>query len=591
MNVAVVGHVDHGKSTIVGRLLADTGTLPAGKLEQVRATCARNAKPFEYAFLIDALKEEQSQGITIDAARVFFKTARRPYIIIDAPGHLEFLKNMVTGAARAEAALLVVDARAGIQDNTRRHARFLPMLGVRHIGLLVNKIDLVDYEQAIFEELERDLRAFLREHGVTAGPCIPVSGREGDNLVGRSAAMPWYEGPSVVEFLDGLEELPAPTELPFRMPVQGIYKFTAAGDERRIVAGGVAAGRLRLGDDVVFYPSGKRSQVQSLEAFNAAVPVEAEAGQAAGFTLRDQIYLTRGEVACLVREPMPSVATRLRVSIFWLGSAPLVRGRTYRLKLGTATIAMELESVDRLIDAADLGARESAEAVGRHEVAECVLRLERPVAVDPGGAVAATSRFVIVDDWEIRGGGVVREALPDPNAAVRAQVLVRNAKWELSGIPWERRAERLGQQPALVLITGTRDADRKELARALEARLFDEGRLAYFLGIGNLLYGVDADLERTGEHRHEHLRRLGEVAHLLLDTGVMLVVTAAELTEGELDLFRTTVDPGRIHTVWLGPVEAMDLEPDLELATTVPLDHNVGRIRDLLRSRDVGQPS
>ena len=587
MNIAVVGHVDHGKSTIVGRLLADTGTLPTGKLEQVRATCARNAKPFEYAFLIDALKEEQSQGITIDSARVFFKTARRPYIIIDAPGHLEFLKNMVTGAARADAALLVVDARAGIQDTTRRHARLLPMLGVRHIGLLVNKIDLVGYEQSVFESLERDLRAFLRDLGVNAGPCIPVSGREGDNLAGRSAATPWYRGPTVVEFLDGLEELPAPVDQPFRMPVQGIYKFTAADDERRIVAGGVASGRLRLGDEVVFYPSGKRSQVRSLEVFNAPVPAEVGAGEAAGLTLRDQIYLTRGEVACLAHEPMPSVATRFRVSIFWLGSAPLERGRTYGLKLGTATVRMELESVDRLTDAAELGARELAVSVGRHEVAECVLRLDRPVAVDAGGDIAATSRFVIVDDWEIRGGGIVREALPDPQAAVRAQVLVRNAKWELSGIPWERRADRLGQQPALVLITGTREADRKGLARALEARLFDEGRLAYFLGIGNLLYGVDADLDRTGEHRHEHLRRLGEVAHLLLDTGVLLVVTAAELTEGELDLFRTTVDPSRIHTIWLGAAKAMALEPDLQLEGTAPMDDSVTSIQELLRSRGV----
>ena len=587
MNIAVVGHVDHGKSTIVGRLLADTGTLPTGKLEQVRATCARNAKPFEYAFLIDALKEEQSQGITIDSARVFFKTARRPYIIIDAPGHLEFLKNMVTGAARADAALLVVDARAGIQDTTRRHARLLPMLGVRQIGLLVNKIDLVGYEQSVFESLERDLRAFLRDLGVNAGPCIPVSGREGDNLAGRSAATPWYRGPTVVEFLDGLEELPAPVDQPFRMPVQGIYKFTAADDERRIVAGGVASGRLRLGDEVVFYPSGKRSQVRSLEAFNAPMPAEVGAGEAAGLTLRDQIYLTRGEVACLAHEPMPSVATRFRVSIFWLGSAPLERGRTYGLKLGTATVRMELESVDRLTDAAELGARELAVSVGRHEVAECVVRLERPVAVDAGGDIAATSRFVIVDDWEIRGGGIVREALPDPQAAVRAQVLVRNAKWELSGIPWERRADRLGQQPALVLITGTREADRKGLARALEARLFDEGRLAYFLGIGNLLYGVDADLDRTGEHRHEHLRRLGEVAHLLLDTGVLLVVTAAELTEGELDLFRTTVDPSRIHTIWLGAAKAMALEPDLQLEGTAPMDDSVTSIQELLRSRGV----
>jgi bifunctional enzyme CysN/CysC len=207
--------------------------------------------------------------------------------------------------------------------------------------------------------------------------------------------------------------------------------------------------------------------------------------------------------------------------------------------------------------------------------------------VDLEGGVPATNRFVIVDEWQIRGGGIVRAALPDPQAGVRERVMLRNAKWERSSIPWERRAERLGQQPALVLITGSRDADRKSLARALEARLFDDGGLAYFLGIGNLLYGVDADLERTGEHRHEHLRRLGEVGNLLLDAGVLLVVTAADLTEEELDLFRTTVEATRIHTVWLGPDVASGLTPHLHLTTGGSDAENVERIRQLLLERGV----
>ncbi len=587
MNIAVVGHVDHGTSTIVGRLLADTGTLPEGKLEQVRAHCARNARPFEYAFLVDALKEEQGQGITIDSARVFFRTPRRHYILIDAPGHLEFLKNMVTGAARAEAALLVVDAREGMQDNTRRHARLLPLLGVRHVAVLINKIDLVGYDAAVAEALEREVREFLESIGVTAGPAIPVSGREGDNLVTASPRTPWYAGPSLVEYLDGLEELAEPTEQPFRMPVQAVYKFTAEADERRIVAGGVASGRLRLGDEVVFYPSGKRSRVQTLEAFNAAPPVEAAAGAAAGFTLTDQIYVARGEVACRSDEPRPVIAARLRVSLFWLGAAPLVSGRSYRLKLGTATVGAELERVERLVDATELGSRENATSVERNEVAECILDLDRPVAVDLEGGVPATNRFVIVDEWQIRGGGIVREALPDPQTGVRERVLIRNAKWERSSIPWERRAERFGQQPALILITGSRDADRKSLARALEARLFDDGGLAYFLGIGNLLYGVDADLERTGEHRHEHLRRLGEVGNLLLDAGVLLVVTAAELSDGELDLLRTTVDATRIYTIWLGPDAGTGLAAHLHLAAEASDADNVEKIRQLLVERGV----
>ncbi|HEV8197673.1 MAG TPA: GTP-binding protein [Gemmatimonadales bacterium] len=587
MNIAIVGHVDHGKSTIVGRLLADTGTLPEGKLEQVRAHCARNSRPFEYAFLVDALKEEQGQGITIDSARVFFRTPRRHYILIDAPGHLEFLKNMVTGAARAEAALLVVDAREGMQDNTRRHARLLPLLGVRHVAVLINKIDLVGYDAGVAHALEREVREFLKSVGVAAGPAIPVSGREGDNLVRSSERTPWYRGPSLVEYLDGLDEQPEPTEQPFRMPVQAVYKFTAEQDERRIVAGGVASGRLRRGDEVVFYPSGKRSRVLNLEAFNSAPPAEAAAGAAAGFTLADQIYVSRGEVACRGDEPRPAIAARIKVSLFWLGTAPLVSGRAYRLKMGTATVGAELEQVERLVDASELDLREGATSVARNEVAECVLTLDRPVAVDLVDGVPATNRFVMVDEWQIRGGGIVREALPDPQAVVREGVLIRNAKWERSSIPAELRASRLGQQPALVLITGSQGPDRKRLARALEARLFDDGSLAYFLGIGNLVYGVDADLERSGEHRHEHLRRLGEVGNLLLDAGMVLVVTAAEVTEREVDLLRTTMDPSRIYTVWLGPEAGADVDPHLRLSEQASDAHNVEQIRILLLERGV----
>jgi bifunctional enzyme CysN/CysC len=450
------------------------------------------------------------------------------------------------------------------------------------VAVLVNKIDLVGYDPAVFRALEAELNGFLGEHGVTVEACIPVSGREGDNLASRSSATTWYCGKTLVEYLDGLEEPLQPTELPFRMPVQGIYKFTAMGDERRIVAGGVASGRLRPGDVVTFYPSGKHSRVRSLEAFNSADVAETRAGSAAGFTLTDQIYVSRGEVACRADEARPAVAARLRVSLFWLGTAPLVRGHRYRLKLGTAAVGMELESVERLVDAAELGAREAATQVARHEVAECVLRLDRAVAVDPAGSVAATGRFVIVDEWEIAGGGIVREALADPQAAVREGVLVRNAKWEPSAIPIERRIERFGHQPAMLLITGPRDADRKALARAIETRLFDEGRLAYFLGIGNVLYGVDADLDHSRRQRHEHLRRLGEVANLMLEAGMLLVVTAADLTAEEIDLLRTTVDAARIHTVWLDGGSLPDFAPDLALSKDADENEQVSLVRTLL---------
>ena len=586
MPIVVVGHVDHGKSTVVGRILVDSGSLPDGKLAQVRELCARTSKPFEYAFLLDALKDERDQGITIDAARVFFKSARRPYVIIDAPGHVEFLKNMVTGASRAEAALLVVDAREGVQENSRRHATMLTMLGVRQVAVLVNKMDLVGWSQAPFDAIASEMRDFLARLQIQAAAFVPVSGREGANLVTRSAAMPWYAGPTVLEVLDGFAAPPAPAAAAFRMAVQDVYRFTNFGDDRRIVAGSVDSGTLRVGDDVVFYPSGKRSRVRSIESFNRSAPAAAAAGEATGVTLDPQIYITRGDVAARAGEPPPQVATRLRVNLFWLGRAPLVPHKDYVLRLGTARVPMRVERVEQVLDAATLGTADRAE-VARHEVADCVLSLGRPVAVDVHADHANTGRFVIIDDYEIRGGGIVREALPDTDAEARQKVLVRNLKWEHSLIAPERREARFAQRPTLLFVTGDRDRDRKGLAKALEEQLFAAGRNVYFLGMGNVLYGVDADLDRTGTNRQEHFRRLGEIANLMLDAGVLLVVSVAELGQDELEIVQMSVPAERILTVWVGQPPAAGVACDLLWPDTTRASGAVDAVVTLLRARDV----
>ena len=565
MNIVIVGHVDHGKSTVIGRLLADTHSLPEGKLEQVRADCELNSKPFEYAFLLDALKDEQAQGITIDAARVFFRSRLRPYLILDAPGHIEFLKNMITGAARAEAALLVIDAAEGVQENSRRHGYMVSLLGIRKLAVVVNKMDLVDWDQRVYERIVREYGAFLDQIGIKPSCFIPVSGRGGDNIADRSPQLPWYEGPTVLEALDGFESEPAPVHQPFRMPVQDVYKFTKQGDDRRIVAGTIDSGTVRVGDEVIFYPSGKKSRVRSIEGFNRPPQNRAEAGQATGFTLQEQIYVTRGEVATLESEPRPQVTTRLRVSLFWLGKEPMVKRKEYLFKLGTARVIARIEEVLRVMDASSLEAAEQRSAVQRHDVAECVLKLDRAIACDLAEDIPATSRFVIVDDFEIRGGGIVREALSDRQAAVRDRVLLRNYKWEPSTIQPEHRAERYNQKAALILVTGESEADRKGVAKALERKLFEDGKVVYFVGIGSVLYGVDADIERKPENRLEHMRRLAEVANLMLDAGIILVVAAAELTQDDLEVIKTAVQPDWIETIWAGDSVTTDLACDLLL--------------------------
>ncbi|MDH5669334.1 MAG: GTP-binding protein, partial [Nitrospira sp.] len=294
LNIVIVGHVDHGKSTLVGRLYADTGSLPEGKLEKVQAICRQQGKEFEYAFLFDAFLEEQEQGITIDTARTFFIWKGRQYIIIDAPGHKEFLKNMISGAARAEAALLLIDALEGVKEQSKKHGYLLSLLGVRQFAVVVNKMDLVDYRQDVFDNIEKEYREFLSQFGAVPERIIPVSAKMGDNIANRSQAMSWYQGPTVLDMLSLFRKETAWAEQPLRLPVQDVYKF----DARRIIAGRITAGRLKVGDHLVFSPSNKRANIKSIEAFNVdPLPTGAEAGESVGVTLDEQIFVERGEIA------------------------------------------------------------------------------------------------------------------------------------------------------------------------------------------------------------------------------------------------------------------------------------------------------
>jgi bifunctional enzyme CysN/CysC len=367
------------------------------------------------------------------------------------------------------------------------------------------------------------------------------------------------------------------------MPVQGVYKFTQHNDSRRIVAGTVESGRITAGDEVIFYPSGKKSRVDRIEGFNRPPRTEAAAEEAVGFTLTDQIYVGRGEIAAKTGQPKPHVTTRMKVSLFWLGKSPLVMRKEYLLKLGTGRVPFRLEQVHRVIDASELSISETrATTVQRHEVAECTLALGKPLAFDTADQCPATGRFVIVDNFEISGGGIVREALPDKQAWVREKVLNRNYKWEAGGVPAERRIERYSQKPVLLVITGEKDADRKRLARELEGRLFEDGRHVYFLGIGNVLYGVDADIERTGVNRLEHLRRLGEVANILLDAGLIVIATAEGLTQEDIDVIRTSGGSDRVVAVWLGDRMTTDLSCDLVLTQQEAEADGVTQLKSLL---------
>jgi bifunctional enzyme CysN/CysC len=587
MNIVIVGHVDHGKSTIIGRLLADSNSLSEGKLEQVKNYCEKNSKPFEYAFLIDALKDEQNQGITIDLARVFIKTKKRDYLILDAPGHIEFLKNMVTGASHAEAAFLVIDAQEGVRENSRRHGYMLSMLGIKQVAILVNKMDIVSFDKSVFDSIVDEYNEFLSNINIIPGCFVPVSGMTGDNIAKQNNHMPWYKGPTVFEVLDTFEKERALTNKPFRMPVQDIYKFTNFGDKRRIVVGTIEAGSVRVGDEIVFYPSGKKSRIATIECFNRPLQQTEGAGYATGFTLTGQIYISRGEIASKSDDQRPRVTSRLRVSLFWLGKHPMIKDNEYILKLGTAKVQARIEEIVRVIDASSLKSADSRERIERHDVAECILKLNRAVAFDLIEDIPSTGRFVIVENYEICGGGIILEDLQDQQAWVRDRLFLRDYKWEKSTISQERRAEKYNQKPTLILITGERDSGKKPFAKKLETRLFEDGRLVYFLGVGNILYGVDSDIKGRSNSRQEHLRRLAEVAHILLDAGMILIVTAVELTQDDLDLIKTIINPDRILVIWAGEDVTTDITYDTKINEIANINQLIGMVKEEIQEKDM----
>lgn len=411
MNIVIVGHVDHGKSTLVGRLLYDTGSLPEGKYEAVARVCEDTGRQFEFAFLLDALQEERDQGITIDTAQVHFRTAKRDYVIIDAPGHREFLKNMVTGAASADAAILLIDAEEGVQEQSRRHGYLLKLLGIRQVTVVITKMDLVGYSREVFDLVRSEYLRFLSRLDVQPHFVIPVSALHGENVAARGEATGgWYDGPTVLESLDAFTPPSSKEELPLRLPVQDVYKF----DRRRIVAGRVESGVIRVGDRIRFSPSNHEAVVRTIERWSSPTRDYALPGESIGITLAEQLFVERGDIVSHIDDP-PQVLTSVVTSLFWLGRRHLRTGKSYILKLATQEVDCMVSSIGNVIDTSSLASvGDVTTEVAGNEVATVTLDLKRPVACDSFGTVMETGRFVIVDENDLAGGGIIRQAgLPE----------------------------------------------------------------------------------------------------------------------------------------------------------------------------------
>jgi len=403
LKFVIVGHVDHGKSTLVGRLLYDTESLPPSKLEEIRKASEELGYEVELSYVIDHLEEERSRRITIDTAQTWFKTPEREYVIIDAPGHREFIRNMVTGASQADAAVFIVDAQEGIREQTRRHAYVLGMLGIQQVLVLMNKMDLVNWQKARFDELNEELSGFFASIGIRALGSIPVSAKLGDNVARPSKNMPWYTGPTLLDSLARLQLTARPDNLPLRFPVQDRYTI----DGRAIIVGRIEAGKVRAGQEVVFVPSGQKARVATVEMF-LRDRTEAEAGESIGLTLEGDPAIERGQVACPVDAPA-TVGSRLSASIFWLSDTPFRSGETLRLRCATQQVGCSIERIERLTDSSTLELiAENAQSISATQVGHVILRTDRPIAAEPFAAMPSLGRFVLMRGHDVEAGGIVQ---------------------------------------------------------------------------------------------------------------------------------------------------------------------------------------
>ena len=403
LRIVAVGHVDHGKSTIIGRILYDTKSISDGVINKVKKVCLEKGKEFEYAFLLDAFEEEQNQGITIDTTEIQFKTENRDYTIIDAPGHKEFLKNMISGAASAEAALLIIDSNEGIKEQSKRHGYILSLLGIKQVYVIVNKMDLIGYDEEKFNEIVKEMNEFLKELQVYPKKYIPVSAYYGENISNTSDKLKWYKGENIIEALDKFEKEKSFDEKELRFPIQDVYKF----DDRRIIAGRIESGKIKEGDEVLIYPSNRKNKVKSIEYFIESDRREVEvSGRSIGITLEEEFFNKRGEIIVgLSNKPLTSKF--IKVNIVWMGKESLKKNKKYKLKLVTQEVECEIYEINKVIDATTLEEKENINEVKINDVAEIIIKTKETLTFDKFSDNNITGRFVIVDNYNVSGGGII----------------------------------------------------------------------------------------------------------------------------------------------------------------------------------------
>lgn len=546
LRVVIVGHVDHGKSTLIGRLLFDTNSLPDGQKEELEAVCKRRGTDaVEWSYVLDAFQAERDQAVTIDTTQIWFSTAMRDYVIIDAPGHREFLKNMISGAAAADAAVLVVDANEGVQEQTKRHAYLLHLLGLRQVAVAINKMDLIDFDPEKYQETVKSITKYLDSIGLMASHIVPMSARDGAMVAERSDKMDWYNGKTLVEILDSFEVDMPPISRALRFPVQDVYRQ----DEERIIVGRVETGILRKGDTVMFSPGNEKALVKSIEVWpEDKNKVQANPGESVGITLDQKIFVERGHTASHEKNP-PMLSNVFRVNLFWLSQTPLTIGNAYKLRFGTHEAMVNVQSIERVIDTQDLAQHDEVNEVTKNAVAEVTLRARDLLPIDPYTDNSRTGRVVLYDGYDVVGGGTISmEGYPDQRRTGKPKAENLYAVNYLTD--YQERAKRYNHYGAIFWFTGLSGAGKSTLAMLVEKKMFELGYYTYVLDGDNVRHGLCSDLGFSPEDRTENIRRVGEVAALQSDAGMITLTAFISPYRSDRERARQAA-PERFHEIYV----------------------------------------
>ena len=548
LRVMACGSVDDGKSTLMGRMLYECGVVfddHLAALERDSRRYGTSGDALDFALLLDGLQAEREQAITIDVSYRFFATAARRFIVADTPGHEQYTRNMVTAASTSDAAIVLVDAGQGLLTQTRRHAEIAIMLGVRALVLAVNKMDAVAYDEGVFRRIADAFTVFATQAGARDVACIPVSALHGDNVTARSAATPWYEGPTLLACLEAIDVERALVERPFRLPVQLVLR--PHGDFRGY-CGTIASGRIRPGDAVVIAPSGRTSSVASIVTADGEL-AEAMAGQAVTLTLADAVDVARGDVIAAATEP-PARADRLWVHVFWMHEAPMLLRRQYVVRVGHQEVTGQVSAIDYRLNVNTL-AHEAATRLEQNEIGLCLLGLDRLVAFDPYAAGHETGALILID--------------PRTNRTVAGGTIVSGLQ-RTAGVPWQTlsvtRASRAAlkrQRPCVVWFTGLSGAGKSTIANLVDAWLTGHGHHTYVLDGDNVRQGLNRDLGFTHEDRVENVRRVAEVATLMADAGLVVLVSLISPFRAEREMARRIVEHGEFIEVYVDtPLEVCE---------------------------------